>query len=94
MRDPTSASALRNEIERNPDVRRTCTVPGTDEDIITSLIWKYLLSTIFDSPFCNLQDATARAATIKALEHKMMRTSAESPAGKLENEFLIHIHCT
>lgn len=81
-KEPTLTAGLRVEIQNDSDLMRTCTIPGTDEDIIISIIWRLLSANIFDRVICNRNKAViSRASTIKSLEG-MMQAAAQTPAGK------------
>lgn len=83
--NPKLAEVLRVTVGSDPEIRQTAVRPGTDEDVVAALIWRYLMDEIFgDSvdmkPLPALEEATSRIKMVKELEN-MMNESALNPQG-------------
>lgn len=81
MHDPISITMLRHLIKQDTDIAELAKKPRTDEDIVTALVWRYLMKNIFNSELLGSEEATSRLKVIRELE-KLMIASAMSPQGK------------
>lgn len=80
LQDPKSTNALRALVKDDPEIRWTSELPRTDEDIITALVWRFLMSRIFDVEMPGLEEATSRIKTVRELE-TLMTASTVSGEG-------------
>lgn len=64
--DPDSTNVLLS-LKDESDLRRTSELPRTDENIITTLIWRFLGTNVFDEEMLGLEEATSRIRAVREL---------------------------
>lgn len=80
LTDQAVTAALCDLIKSNGDIQRACMVPNTDEDIICSIIWRFLVSQVFRTLHCSIKESTSRLAIVRELED-LMNDGNKSPEG-------------